>query len=48
VHFVEAIVTDSVVMEALALWARLLDDEGALLLVEVLLESLAPVRSVAA
>jgi hypothetical protein len=48
VHFVEAVVACTAIMESLALQARLLDDEGGLLLIEVLLESLAPIRFVTA
>jgi hypothetical protein len=38
-HFAEAVVMDTTVMEALALQPHLPDDEGALLLVEAPLES---------
>jgi hypothetical protein len=48
VFFVEAVVADTSVMEALALQAHLPDNEDALLLVEAPLESLALVRSVVA
>jgi hypothetical protein len=48
VHFAEAVVADTNVMEAPALHAHLPDDEGALLLVEALLESFSLVRSIAA
>jgi hypothetical protein len=40
VHFAEVVVADTAKTEALALQAHLPDDEGALLLVETLLESL--------
>jgi hypothetical protein len=48
VRFVEAVVAGTTATKSLALQARLLDDESGRLLVDVLLESLALVRFVAA
>jgi hypothetical protein len=47
VHFAEAVVADTAVMEALALQAHLPDNEDTLLLVEAPLELVSLVRSVA-
>jgi hypothetical protein len=47
VHFVEVVMADTSVTEALALQAHLPNDEGALLLIEALLELFSLVQSVA-